>query len=206
MIFNEPVQDTFEDTPSKDRDPDWFKRAVFYEVLVRSFQDSNGDGIGDLKGLTAKLDYLQWLGVDCLWLPPFFTSPLRDGGYDVSDYTAVLPEFGDLADFVEFVDSAFQASRADPTGPYGDYYVWADDDKQFQDARVIFVDTEASNWTFDPVRKQYYWHRFFSHQPDLNYIGAALLARPGDRRLPPRRRALPVPGGGHQLREPPGHP
>ncbi len=169
-----------------DRDPDWFKRAVFYEVLVRSFQDSNGDGIGDLKGITAKLDYLQWLGIDCLWLPPFFKSPLRDGGYDVSDYTAVLPEFGDLADFVEFVDAAhvmnhtsdqhpwFQESRKDPDGPYGDYYVWADDDKQYQDARIIFVDTEASNWTFDPVRKQYYWHRFFSHQPDLNYENPAV--------------------------------
>ncbi len=196
MIVNEPVPDTFEDTPAKDRDPDWFKRAVFYEVLVRSFQDSNGDGIGDLKGITAKLDYLQWLGVDCLWLPPFFKSPLRDGGYDVSDYTAVLPEFGDLADFVEFVDAAhqrgmrviidfvmnhtsdqhewFQQSRTDPDGPYGDYYVWADDDKQFQDARIIFVDTETSNWTFDPVRKQYYWHRFFSHQPDLNYENPAV--------------------------------
>ena len=196
MIVNEPVPDTFEDTPAKDRDPEWFKRAVFYEVLVRSFQDSNGDGIGDLKGLTAKLDYLQWLGVDCLWLPPFFKSPLRDGGYDVSDYTAVLPEFGDLADFVEFVDAAhqrgmrviidfvmnhtsdqhpwFQESRNDPDGPYGDYYVWADDDKQYQDARIIFVDTEASNWTFDPVRKQYYWHRFFSHQPDLNYENPAV--------------------------------
>lgn len=196
MIVNEPVHDLFEDTPAKDRDPDWFKRAVFYEVLVRSFQDSNGDGIGDLKGITAKLDYLQWLGVDCLWLPPFFKSPLRDGGYDVSDYTAVLPEFGDLADFVEFVDAAhqrgmrviidfvmnhtsdqhewFQQSRTDPDGPYGDYYVWADDDKQFPDARIIFVDTETSNWTFDPVRKQYYWHRFFSHQPDLNYENPAV--------------------------------
>ncbi|WP_461092238.1 alpha-amylase family glycosyl hydrolase, partial [Streptomyces incanus] len=196
MIVNEPVPDTFEDTPVKDRDPDWFKRAVFYEVLVRSFQDSNGDGIGDLKGLTAKLDYLQWLGVDCLWLPPFFKSPLRDGGYDVADYTAVLPEFGDLADFVEFVDAAhqrgmrviidfvmnhtsdqhpwFQESRQNPDGPYGDYYVWADDDKQYQDARIIFVDTEASNWTYDPVRGQYYWHRFFSHQPDLNYENPAV--------------------------------
>jgi maltose alpha-D-glucosyltransferase/alpha-amylase len=196
MIVNEPVPDTFEDTPARDRDPDWFKRAVFYEVLVRSFQDSNGDGIGDLKGLTAKLDYLQWLGIDCLWLPPFFKSPLRDGGYDVSDYTAVLPEFGDLADFVEFVDAAhqrgmrviidfvmnhtsdqhpwFQESRTNPDGPYGDYYVWADDDKQYEDARIIFVDTEASNWTFDPVRKQYFWHRFFSHQPDLNYENPAV--------------------------------
>ena len=196
MTVNEPVLDTFEDTPVKDRDPDWFKRAVFYEVLVRSFQDSNGDGVGDLKGLTAKLDYLQWLGVDCLWLPPFFKSPLRDGGYDVSDYTSVLPEFGDLADFVEFVDAAhqrgmrviidfvmnhtsdqhpwFQESRKDPEGPYGDYYMWADDDKAYPDARIIFVDTEASNWTFDPVRKQYYFHRFFSHQPDLNYENPAV--------------------------------
>jgi maltose alpha-D-glucosyltransferase/alpha-amylase len=196
VIVNEPVPDTFTDTPQKDRDPDWFKRAVFYEVLVRSFQDSNGDGVGDLRGLTSKLDYLQWLGVDCLWLPPFFASPLRDGGYDVADYTAVLPEFGDLADFVEFVDSAhqrgmrvvidfvmnhtsdqhpwFQASRNDPDGPYGDYYMWADDDKAYSDARVIFVDTETSNWTFDPVRKQYYWHRFFSHQPDLNFENPAV--------------------------------
>ncbi|WP_256082973.1 alpha-amylase family glycosyl hydrolase, partial [Streptomyces sp. AVP053U2] len=131
------------------------------------------------------------LGVDCLWLPPFFESPLRDGGYDVADYTAVLPDFGDLADFVEFVDAAhqrgmrviidfvmnhtsdqhpwFQESRRNPDGPYGDFYVWADDDKGYPDARIIFVDTEASNWTYDPVRGQYYFHRFFSHQPDLNY-------------------------------------
>jgi maltose alpha-D-glucosyltransferase / alpha-amylase len=196
MTVNEPVHDTFEDTPARDRDPEWFKRAVFYEVLVRSFHDSNGDGVGDLKGLTGKLDYLQWLGVDCLWLPPFFSSPLRDGGYDVSDYNAVLPEFGDLADFVAFVDAAhqrgmrviidmvmnhtsdqhawFQESRRDPDGPYGDYYVWDDDDKRYADARVIFVDTEASNWTFDPVRRQYYFHRFFSHQPDLNYENPAV--------------------------------
>jgi maltose alpha-D-glucosyltransferase / alpha-amylase len=191
VIINEPVSDSPLDLPKSERDPEWFKRAVFYEVLVRSFHDSNNDGTGDLKGLTSKLDYLQWLGIDCIWLPPFFKSPLRDGGYDVADYTDVLPEFGDLGDFVEFVEQAhtrgirvvidfvvnhtsdqhpwFQASRTDPTGPYGDYYTWADDDKQFSDARIIFIDTETSNWTFDPVRKQYYWHRFFSHQPDLNY-------------------------------------
>jgi len=172
-------------------EPEWFKRAVFYEVLVRSFHDSNGDGIGDLPGLTGKLDYLQWLGVDCLWLPPFFRSPLRDNGYDVSDYRSVHPDIGTIDDFVAFLDAAhdrgmrviidmvvnhtsdqhpwFQASRTDPDGPYGDYYVWADDDKQYGDARIIFVDTETSNWAFDPQRKQYYWHRFFSHQPDLNY-------------------------------------
>jgi maltose alpha-D-glucosyltransferase/alpha-amylase len=191
VIVNEPVSDSPLDLPKSERDPEWFKRAVIYEVLVRSFHDSNNDGTGDLKGLTAKLDYLQWLGIDCIWLPPFFKSPLRDGGYDVSDYTDVMPEFGDLGDFVDFVEQAhargirvvidfvvnhtsdqhpwFQASRSDPDGPYGDYYVWADDDKQFSDARIIFVDTEVSNWTFDPVRKQYFWHRFFSHQPDLNY-------------------------------------
>ncbi len=172
-------------------DPEWFKRAVFYEVLVRSFFDSNADGIGDLPGLTQKLDYLQWLGVDCLWLPPFTKSPLRDGGYDVADYLDVHPDVGTLGDFVELVDEAhkrglrviidfvmnhtsdqhawFQASRSDPTGPYGDFYVWDDTDAKYADARIIFVDTETSNWTFDPVRRQYFWHRFFSHQPDLNY-------------------------------------
>ncbi|GAA0632967.1 maltose alpha-D-glucosyltransferase [Sporichthya brevicatena] len=187
---NAPIE-SYSDTPASPPDPQWFKRAVFYEVLVRSFYDSNDDGVGDLRGLTEKLDYLAWLGVDCLWLPPFFASPLRDGGYDVADYTAVLPEFGTLGDFVEFVDAAhqrgirviidfvmnhtsdahpwFQASRTDPDGPYGDFYVWADDDKGYGDARIIFVDTETSNWTYDPVRKQYYWHRFFSHQPDLNF-------------------------------------
>ncbi|HEX5493174.1 MAG TPA: maltose alpha-D-glucosyltransferase [Mycobacteriales bacterium] len=173
------------------QDPDWYRRAVFYEVLVRGFLDSNGDGIGDLPGLTAKLDYLQWLGVDCLWLPPLFDSPLRDGGYDVSDYTSVLPEYGTNEDFGEFLEAAhargirliidfvmnhtsdqhpwFQASRNDPGGQYGDFYVWSDTDERYPEARIIFVDTETSNWTFDPVRKQYYWHRFFSHQPDLNF-------------------------------------
>jgi maltose alpha-D-glucosyltransferase/alpha-amylase len=180
-----------------DRDPEWFKRAVFYEVLVRGFADSNGDGTGDLRGLTDRLDYLQWLGVDCLWLPPFYPSPLRDGGYDVADYTGVLPEFGTLEDFAHFLDEAhrrgirviidfvmnhtsdahpwFQASRNDPDGPYGDFYVWADDDTRYPDARIIFVDTEPSNWTFDPVRKQYFWHRFFSHQPDLNFDNPAVI-------------------------------
>ncbi len=178
------------------QDPLWFKRAVFYEVLIRGFADSNGDGTGDIKGLTSKLDYLQWLGVDCVWLLPIYQSPLRDGGYDISDFTAVLPEFGDLGDFVELVDEAhkrgmriiadlvmnhssdqhpwFQASRSDPEGPYGDYYVWSDTDEPYAEARIIFVDTESSNWTWDPVRKQYFWHRFFSHQPDLNYDNPAV--------------------------------
>jgi maltose alpha-D-glucosyltransferase/alpha-amylase len=184
-----PLPDPFDERAP--HDPDWFKRAVFYEVLVRSFFDSNADGIGDLPGLTQKLDYLQWLGVDCLWLPPFFKSPMRDGGYDVADYLDVHPEAGTLGDFVELVDEAhergirviidfvmnhtsdqhpwFQASRSDPDGPYGEFYVWSDTDQRYPDARIIFVDTESSNWTFDPVRRQYFWHRFFSHQPDLNF-------------------------------------
>ncbi len=177
-------------------DPEWYRRAVFYEVLVRGFKDSNGDGSGDLKGLTEKLDYLQWLGVECLWLPPFFASPLRDGGYDVSDLCSVLPEFGTIEDFQNLLSEAhsrglriiidfvmnhtsdqhpwFQASRSDPDGPYGDFYVWSDTDEAYPDARIIFVDTEPSNWTFDPIRKQYYWHRFFHHQPDLNFENPAV--------------------------------
>ncbi len=177
-------------------DPLWYKRAVFYEVLIRGFADSNNDGTGDIRGLTSKLDYIQWLGVDCLWLLPIYESPLRDGGYDISDFLKILPEFGDLGDFVELVDEAhkrgirvvadlvmnhtsdahpwFQASRTDPDGPYGDFYVWSDTDELYQDARIIFVDTEKSNWTWDPVRQQYYWHRFFSHQPDLNYENPAV--------------------------------
>ncbi|MBR7831088.1 maltose alpha-D-glucosyltransferase [Actinospica sp. MGRD01-02] len=171
--------------------PGWFRSAVFYEVPIRSFYDADGDGIGDLRGLTSRLDYLQWLGVDCLWLLPIYASPLRDGGYDISDYRSVLPAYGDVDDFVELLDEAhrrgirvitdlvmnhtsdqhhwFQESRRDPDGPYGDFYVWADDDRGFPDARIIFVDTEDSNWSRDRVRGQFYWHRFFSHQPDLNY-------------------------------------
>jgi maltose alpha-D-glucosyltransferase / alpha-amylase len=178
------------------RDPLWYQRAVFYEVLIRGFADSNGDGTGDLRGLTSKLDYLQWLGIDCLWLLPIYESPVRDGGYDISDYLKVLPEFGDLGDFVELVDGAhrrgmriiadlvmnhtsdqhpwFQASRSDPDGPFGDFYVWSDTDDRYPDARIIFVDTEKSNWTWDSVRGQYYWHRFFTHQPDLNFDSPAV--------------------------------
>jgi maltose alpha-D-glucosyltransferase / alpha-amylase len=172
-------------------DPTWFKRAVFYEVLVRSFKDSDGDGVGDFRGLREKLDYIAWLGVDCLWVPPFYTSPLRDGGYDVADYAGIQPEVGTLDDFKDLLDAAhargirliidmvmnhtsdqhawFQESRRDPNGPYGDFYVWSDSDEGYQGTRIIFVDTETSNWTWDPVRGQYFWHRFYSHQPDLNY-------------------------------------
>ena len=178
------------------RDPLWFKRAVFYEVLIRGFYDSSGDGTGDIRGLAEKLDYLQWLGIDCIWLLPIYESPLRDGGYDISDFFKVLPEFGDIGDFVLLVEEAhrrgiriiadlvmnhtsdehpwFKASREDPDGPYGDFYVWSDTDELYQDARIIFVDTEKSNWTYDPVRGQYFWHRFFHHQPDLNYENPAV--------------------------------
>ncbi len=180
-----------ETRPGLSDDPDWYRTAVFYEVIVRAFSDSDGSGTGDLRGLIDRLDYLQWLGIDALWLPPFYPSPLRDGGYDVSDYTAIAPQYGSTSDFAELVSEAhargmrvvidlvmnhtsdqhpwFQASRADPEGPYGDFYVWSDDDTRYQDARIIFVDTETSNWTFDPVRRQFFWHRFFSHQPDLNF-------------------------------------
>ncbi|GAA1695793.1 maltose alpha-D-glucosyltransferase [Microcella alkalica] len=191
MNFTAPIT-----LPGLALDPQWYRRSVFYEVMVRSFMDSNGDGTGDLGGLIGKLDYLQWLGIDALWLPPFFQSPLRDGGYDVSDYTAILPEFGTIEEFRELVTKAhernmrividlvvnhtsdqhpwFQASREDPEGPYGDFYVWSDTDEKYENVRIIFVDTEESNWAFDPVRRQFYWHRFFSHQPDLNFENPAV--------------------------------
>ncbi|MGM0931425.1 MAG: maltose alpha-D-glucosyltransferase [Actinomycetota bacterium] len=177
--------------PGLAHDPHWYRKAVFYEVLVRGFADANADGSGDFSGLIEKLDYLQWLGIDCLWVPPFFKSPLRDGGYDVEDYYDVLDEFGTIGDFKRLVAEAhargvrviidlplnhtsdkhdwFEQSRRDPDGPYGDFYVWSDTDEKYQDARIIFVDTEDSNWAFDPIRRQFYWHRFFSHQPDLNF-------------------------------------
>ena len=179
-----------------EHDPGWFKRAVFYEVLVRSFKDSSGDGVGDLDGLADKLDYLSWLGVDCLWLPPFFPSPLRDGGYDVAHFTEVADDIGGIEQFKRFLNAAhqhgirviidfvmnhtsdqhpwFQASRTDPDGPYGDFYVWSDTDDLYKDARIIFVDTESSNWTWDPLRGQYFWHRFYGHQPDLNFDNPAV--------------------------------
>jgi maltose alpha-D-glucosyltransferase/alpha-amylase len=182
--------------PGLREDPEWFRTAVFYEVLVRAFRDSTGSGAGDFEGVVERLDYLQWLGIDCIWLPPFYASPLRDGGYDIADYTAVLPEFGTLADFERLVAEAhdrgirvitdlvmnhtsdqhpwFQASRSDPLGPFGDFYVWSDTDERYLDTRIIFIDTEVSNWTLDPVRGQYYWHRFFSHQPDLNFANPAV--------------------------------
>src|ERR1700742_2622091 len=172
-------------------EPLWFKRAVFYEIHIRGFYDGNGDGSGDFRGLTEKLDYLQWLGIDCIWLLPFFKSPLRDGGYDISDFTQVHPDYGSVADVRELIDAAharrirviadlvmnhtssdhpwFQESRSSPDNPKRDWYVWSDTDDRYRDARIIFTDTESSNWTWDPVAGAYFWHRFFSHQPDLNY-------------------------------------
>ena len=191
MSFTAPIQ-----LPGLTLDPQWYRRSVFYEVMVRSFVDSNGDGAGDLQGLIGKLDYLQWLGIDALWLPPFYNSPLKDGGYDVSDFRSILPEFGTLDEFKDLVTKAhernmrividyplnhtsdqhdwFQQSRADPTGPFGDYYVWRDNDEEYANIRIIFVDTEDSNWTFDSVRRQFFFHRFFSHQPDLNFENAGV--------------------------------
>jgi len=182
-------------------DPGWYQRAVFYEILVRGFNDSNGDGTGDLRGVTAKLDYLEWLGIDCLWLLPFFESPLRDGGYDIADFFTILPEYGNLGDATELIEQAhrrgikiiadlvmnhtsdqhpwFQESRQNRTNPKADWYVWGDDPDRWSEARVIFVDSEPSNWSWDPGREQYYWHRFFHHQPDLNFdnpdVGEAMF-------------------------------
>jgi maltose alpha-D-glucosyltransferase/alpha-amylase len=168
----------------------WFKDAVFYEVPIKSFFDSNGDGIGDLNGLTQKLDYLQHLEIDCIWLLPMYPSPRRDDGYDISDFYGIHPDYGTVADFESFVAAAharkirviadlvlnhtsdqhpwFQSARK-PGSPKRDWYVWSDSDQGYKDARIIFTDSEKSNWTWDPVARAYYWHRFFSHQPDLNY-------------------------------------
>ena len=169
----------------------WHKDAVIYQVHVRAFYDSTGDGNGDFRGLAQKLDYLQDLGVNAIWLMPFFPSPLRDDGYDISDYRSVHPTYGTLDDFKLFLDAAhqrgirviiemvlnhtsdqhpwFQESRSSRENPRRDWYVWSDTDTKYKGTRIIFLDTELSNWAWDPVSKQYYWHRFFSHQPDLNY-------------------------------------
>ncbi|AKJ03632.1 trehalose synthase [Archangium gephyra] len=172
-------------------DPLWYKKAVIYELHIRAFYDSNADGHGDIPGLIEKLPYLQDLGVTCLWILPHYPSPLKDDGYDIADFYAVHPDYGTLADFQRLVDEAhkrdiriiselvvnhtsdqhawFQESRRDPKSPKRDYYVWSDTDEKYRGTRIIFTDTERSNWTWDPVAKQYFWHRFFSHQPDLNY-------------------------------------
>ncbi|MGD2116464.1 MAG: maltose alpha-D-glucosyltransferase, partial [Acidobacteriota bacterium] len=178
--------------PTHSPDPLWYKDAVIYQVHVRTFADSNGDGIGDFPGLTSRLDYLQELGVTAIWLLPFYPSPLRDEGYDTADYRNVNPMYGELDDFRRFLDEAharhlrvitelvinhtsdqhpwFQrARRAAPGTPERDYYVWSDTPERYRDARIIFQDFETSNWSWDPIAGAYYWHRFYHHQPDLNF-------------------------------------
>ena len=178
-------------------DPLWFKRAVFYEIHLRGFFDGNGDGSGDFRGLTEKLDYLQWLGIDCIWLLPMYASPLRDGGYDVADYEHVHPDYGTIDDVRAFIDAShqrgirviadlvmnhtssdhawFQRARSAPPGsPERDWYVWSDTVHRYEEARIIFTDTETSNWTWDEQAGAYFWHRFFSHQPDLNFDNPAV--------------------------------
>jgi maltose alpha-D-glucosyltransferase/alpha-amylase len=171
--------------------PLWFKTAVFYEIHLRGFFDGNGDGSGDFQGLTEKLDYLDWLGIDCIWLLPMYPSPLGDGGYDISDFNSVHPDYGTIEDARAFIEAAhqrgirviadlvmnhtsiehpwFQESRSSPDSPKRNWYVWSDDPTRYAQARIIFVDSEASNWTYDEQAGAYYWHRFFHHQPDLNY-------------------------------------
>jgi maltose alpha-D-glucosyltransferase / alpha-amylase len=176
----------------QDDDPLWYKDAIVYELHVRAFYDTNGDGIGDLPGLTAKLDYLRDLGVTAVWLLPFYPSPLRDDGYDISDYSDIHPSYGTLKDFRAFMRAAderglrvitelvinhtsdqhpwfHRARHSAPGSKYRDFYVWSDDPKKYREARIIFKDFERSNWTYDPEAKAYYWHRFYSHQPDLNF-------------------------------------
>ncbi|ULH15740.1 maltose alpha-D-glucosyltransferase [Deinococcus sp. KNUC1210] len=187
---------------STPQQPEWYKTAVFYELSVRTFNDGNSDGKGDFPGLTARLDYLKALGVDCLWLLPFYPSPLRDDGYDVADYVNIHPDLGTLEDFKVFLRELharglkvvsdlvtnhtsdqhpwFQAARRGKTlpdgtpNPYYDYYVWSDTGTEYAGARIIFTDTETSNWTWDESAQQYFWHRFFSHQPDLNFDNPAV--------------------------------
>src|SRR5215472_6387931 len=184
--------------PGSAADPLWYKDSIIYELHVKAFKDSNGDGIGDFPGLIHKLDYLQDLGVTCLWLLPFFPSPLKDDGYDISDYLNVHPMYGTIDDFREFLTAAhdrglqvmielvvnhtsdqhpwFQTARRAPVGSSErDFYVWSDTEAKYKDARIIFSDTERSNWTWDPIANQYYWHRFFSHQPDLNFDHPAVI-------------------------------
>ena len=178
--------------PALLREPQWFKDAVIYQLHVKAFQDSNGDGIGDFRGLTESLDYIKELGVNTLWLLPFYPSPQRDDGYDIADYHEVHPSYGTKADFRQFIREAhrrglkvitelvinhtsdqhpwFQAARLAPAGSAKrDYYVWSETVKKWSDTRIIFTDTETSNWAWDDTAKAYYWHRFFSHQPDLNF-------------------------------------
>ena len=180
------------DAAPTNQDPLWYKDAIIYQLHVKAYRDGNGDGYGDFRGLLDKLDYVQSLGVDTLWLLPFYPSPLRDDGYDIADYKDVHPQYGTLEDFRTFLDAAharglrvitelvinhtsdqhpwFQRARqAEKGSPERDWYVWSDDPNRYAGTRIIFTDTETSNWTWDPVAQQFFWHRFFGHQPDLNF-------------------------------------
>src|SRR4026207_2318634 len=178
-------------------DAGWYRDAIIYQLHIRAYRDSEGDGIGDFAGLTEKLDYLQDLGVTAIWLLPFYPSPLRDDGYDIANYTDVNPAYGDLADFRKFLNEAhkrglrvvtelvlnhtsdehpwFQrARRAAPGTPERDFYVWSDTPEKYEDTRIIFKDYETWNWAWDPVARAYSWHRFYGHQPDLNFDNPAV--------------------------------
>ncbi|MDP9902234.1 maltose alpha-D-glucosyltransferase [Variovorax ginsengisoli] len=198
--MNAPLPALALETPAIDStdDAQWYRDAVIYQLNVKAFFDTNNDGVGDFKGVTAKLDYVKELGVNTIWLMPFYPSPLRDDGYDISEYEDVNPQYGTIADFKEMLDAAhqrglrvitelvinhtsnehpwFKAARIAPPGsPERNFYVWSDTDQIYQGTRIIFTDTETSNWTWDPVAKQYFWHRFFSHQPDLNFDNPAVM-------------------------------
>ena len=180
-----------------EENPLWYKDAIIYEVHVRAFFDSDSDGHGDFPGLTQKLDYIQDLGITAIWLLPFYPSPLKDDGYDIAQYTGIHPQYGTLWDFKALLEAAherglrvitelvlnhtsdqhpwFQRARHAAAGsPERDFYVWSDSPEKYRDARVIFQDFEPSNWSWDPVAKAYYWHRFYAHQPDLNFDNPAV--------------------------------
>ena len=174
----------------------WYQQAIFYELYVRAFKDTTGDGNGDLRGVIEKLDYVKDLGVDCVWLLPIYPSPLKDDGYDIQDFYGIHEDFGTMDDLKELIDEVhkrdmrlildlvvnhvsdqhewFQIGRKDPTHPYHDYFVWSDSKEKYNETRIIFLDVEESNWTWDEVAQKYYWHRFFASQPDLNYDNPAV--------------------------------
>ena len=179
-------------------DPLWYKDAIIYQTHVKSFRDENADGYGDFRGLTERLDYIQQLGATCVWLLPFYPSPLRDDGYDISSYESINSTYGSIDDFQHFLDAAHErdlkvitelvinhtsdqhpwfqrARRAPKDSRERNWYVWSDDPNKYAGARIIFTDTETSNWTWDPVAQQFFWHRFFSHQPDLNFDNPEVL-------------------------------
>ena len=198
MKTTSPVEAAAVELAARQGDPHWYKDAVIYELHVKAYADANGDGIGDLRGLTHHLDHVQSLGVNTIWLLPFYPSPLRDDGYDVADYENVHPSYGTLDDFRAFVEEAhrrglrvitelvvnhtsdqhpwFQRARRAPKGsPERDFYVWSDSPDKYAGTRIIFTDTEKANWTWDELAGQYFWHRFFSHQPDLNFDNPAVV-------------------------------